>query len=173
MAFFRQLGAYSQGSERFDPALYSPERSHPVNLISKTVAIGLIVVAGAAVAKEGVTNPTVKARMDTMQVIRQNTGILGDMAGGKTAFDAEAALAAKTALASAAGEIAARFEPQETDPVAEARPEIWTNWDDFVTKAEALVTAAEAVDASSLDGVRAGMGGIGGSCKACHEAYRM
>ena len=81
--------------------------------------------------------------------------------------------AAKAALAAAAADIAAKFEPQATDPATEAKPEIWTNWDDFVAKADALKVAAEAMDASSLDSVKAGMGAIGGSCKACHSVYRM
>lgn len=144
-----------------------------MNRISRTLALSLIVLGGAALAKEGVTNPVVKARQDTMAAISMNTKVLGDMAGGKTAFDAAAAAAAKTALAAAAAEIPARFQPQETDPVTEAKPEIWTNWADFVAKAEALATAAEALDAATLDGVKAGMAGVGGACKACHSVYRL
>lgn len=124
-------------------------------------------------AKDGVTNPVVKARMDNMQVIRTNTGTLGDMAQGKTVFDAAAATEAKTALAAAAAEIVKAFEANEDDPVSEATPKIWENYADFTAKAEALVAAAEAADTSSLDGLRKGMGAIGGSCKACHEGYRL
>ncbi|MBD3765403.1 MAG: cytochrome c [Rhodobacterales bacterium] len=141
--------------------------------ISRTLALSLIVLGGAALAKEGVTNPVVKARMDTMSTIAMNTKVLGDMAGGKTAFDAAAATAAKTALAAAAAEAPAKFQPRETDPVSVAKPEIWTNWADFVAKAEALATAAEALDTSTLDGVKAGMPAVGGSCKACHSVYRL
>lgn len=136
------------------------------------IAAALTLSVGAAAAKDGVTNPVVKERMDLMQTIRVNTGTLGDMAGGKTAFDAAKATEAKAALAAAAGQIVARFTPEEDDPVAEGRPEIWMMFDDFTKKAEALVTAAEAVDVASLDGIKAGMGAIGGTCKACHEAYR-
>ncbi|MDR5653284.1 c-type cytochrome [Ruixingdingia sedimenti] len=142
--------------------------------IHMTLALSLALSAGTALfAKEGVTNPTVKARQDTMQTIRRNTAVLGDMAGGKTAFDPAAAAAAKAELAAAAAEIPVKFEPQEGDPKSEAKPEIWTGWDDYVQKAEALVAAAEAVDTASLDGVRAGMGAIGGACKSCHETYRL
>lgn len=136
------------------------------------IAAALTLFAGSATAKDGVTNPVVKERMDLMQMIRASTATLGDMAGGKTAFDAQAAMVAKTALAAAAGQITAKFQAEEDDPVAEGRPEIWMMFDDFTTKAEALVTAAEAVDVASLDGIKAGMGAVGGTCKACHEAYR-
>lgn len=141
--------------------------------VTKSLIVGLVLVAGVAMAKEGVQDPTVKARMDLMGTIGMNTKVLGDMAGGKAEFDAAAAQAAKDALVAASAEIAAKFEPQATDPVAEAKPEIWTNWDDFVKKATALNTAATALDPSSLDTVKAGMGAIGGSCKDCHTSYRM
>ena len=139
----------------------------------KTIALSLVFVAGAAAAKDGVTNPVVKARMDTMQAVRANVAILGDMAGGKTAFDAAAAKTAQAALAAAAASATEKFKPQETDPVSEAKPEIWTNWDDFAAKADALSKAAAALDPSSLDTVKAGMGAVGGTCKACHSVYRM
>ncbi len=138
---------------------------------AKTLALGLALVAGAAIAAEA-TDPTVKARQELMDVIGMNTGILGKMAGGETPFDAAAAEAAKTALATAASEIAAKFEPQADDPKSTAKAEIWTNWEDFVAKGNALQTAAEALDASTVEGVQAGMGAIGGSCRACHTDYR-
>lgn len=144
-----------------------------MKLMTKGLIAGLILVAGVAVAKEGVQDPTVKARMDLMGTIGMNTKILGDMATDRTAFDAAAAQAAQAALVAASADIAAKFEPQATDPVAEAKPEIWTNWDDFVAKGEALNAAAVALDPSSLDGVKAGMGAIGGTCRDCHSLYRM
>ena len=66
-----------------------------------------------------------------------------------------------------------KFEKAGVDPASESKPEIWTNWDDFVKKANDLNAAATALDASTLEGVQAGMGAIGGACKACHTAYRM
>ena len=55
-----------------------------MTLANKLLAIPLIVaaLAGAALAKEGVQNPAVKARMDAMATIGANTKVLGDMAGG-------------------------------------------------------------------------------------------
>lgn len=144
-----------------------------MKLVTKSLIAGLILVAGVAVAKEGVQDPTVKARMDLMGTIGMNTKVLGDMATDKVAFDAAAALAAKEALVAASADIAAKFEPQATDPVAEAKPEIWTNWDDFVAKAGTLNAAATALDPASLEGVKAGMGAVGGTCRDCHSTYRM
>lgn len=144
-----------------------------MTVMKKSLIAALVLLAGTAVAKEGVQDPTVKARMDLMSTIGMNTKVLGDMATDRTAFDATAAQAAKAALMAASADIAAKFEPQATDPVSEAKPEIWTNWDDYVAKANALNAAATAIDASSLDTVKAGMGAIGGSCRDCHSTYRM
>lgn len=141
--------------------------------VSSLIAVALIATGAAAFAEGEAADPTVKARMDLMKTIGMNTKVLGDMAGGKAAFDAAAAGMAQAALAAAAAEIPARFEPQASDPASEAKPEIWTGWDDFVTKAGALKTGAEALDPATLEGVQAGMAGVGGACKACHTAYRM
>lgn len=144
-----------------------------MKMLSRTLALGLIVAGGMAFAEGEASDPTVKARQEIMKTIGMNTKVLGDMAGGKADFDAAAAEAAKAAMIAAAAEVAVKFEMQADDPASEAKAEIWSNWDDFVTKADALGAAAEALDPSSLEGVRAGMGGIGGSCKGCHSLYRM
>ena len=141
--------------------------------LSKIIAATLVIgTAGFAFAKDGVQDPTVKARMDLMGTIAMNTKVLGDMAGGKADFDATAAAAAKAALMAAAADIPVKFEPEVDDPVSEARPDIWMNWDGFAEDAGNLAAAAGAIDVASLDGIKAGMGAIGGSCKGCHTDFR-
>lgn len=143
-----------------------------MKLLTKTILVGALVIAGAAFAKDGVQDPTVKARMDLMGTIAANTKVLGQMAGGEAAFNADAAATAKANIAAAAAEIPAKFEPQATDPVSDAKPDVWTNWADFMTKSETLLAQTEALDTSSLESVQAGMAGIGGACKACHSVYK-
>lgn len=143
-----------------------------MRFVAKALIVSLTLTAGVAIAKEGVQDPTVKARMDLMATIGQNTKTLGDMAGGKAAFDASAAEAAKAALIAAAAEIPAKFEPEADDPVSEARPDIWMNMEGFVAKAKGLQDAVGAIDVSSLESVQAGMGNVGGACKSCHTDFR-
>jgi cytochrome c556 len=143
-----------------------------MKFLTKSLIVAIALTGGVAIAKEGVQDPTVKARMDLMGVVGKNTKVLGDMANGSAAFDASAAAAAKAALIAAAAEIPAKFETEADDPVAEARPDIWMNWDGFVERATALQTAAEAVDVATLAGIQAGMGAIGGSCRDCHTDFR-
>ena len=139
-----------------------------------TAAMLLLAATGplAALAQEA-TDPNVQARQALMRTIGQNSKVLGDMASGQAGYDAAAAEAAKAALAAAAAEIPARFEIQgAADPESTALPEIWTNWDDFVAKGQALEAAVNAADVSSASAIQASMGGIGGACSACHRAYR-
>ena len=143
-----------------------------MKFISKTIVAGLILTAGVAFAGKS-TDPDAMARQTLMGTIGMNTKVLGEMAGGKVAFDAAAAEAAKAALADAASKIAATFEPQGTDAESKAKPDIWTNWDDFVAKADALNKAAVAMDATTVEGIGAGMAGVGGACKDCHSKYQL
>ena len=140
----------------------------------KAVVIGAVLISGAAFAKGDRTDPNAKARSDLMRVVGQNTGILGDMAGGKTPHDAAAAEAAKAALIEAAGQIETAFKDQgAADPASEAKPEIWANWEDFLANAKMLGDAAGAMDVSSAETIGAGMGALGGACKDCHTDFRV
>ena len=140
----------------------------------KAAVIGAILIAGAAFAEGDRTDPNAKARSDLMRVVGKNTGILGDMAGGKAAYDAAAAEAAKAAIVEAAGMIEATFKDQgAADPASEAKPEIWANWDDFLADAKALGDAAGAMDVASAETIGAGMGALGGACKDCHTEFRV
>lgn len=143
-----------------------------MKLVKSMMIVGLIAASGVALAKEGVQDPTVKARMDMMGSNGQNTKILSDMAGDKAAFDADAAAAAKAALMANAADIPAKFEAEADDPVSEARPDIWMNWESFTAKAKDLENAAAALDVATLDSLKAGMGAIGGACKSCHTDFK-
>ncbi|MBE2275039.1 MAG: cytochrome c [Rhodobacteraceae bacterium] len=142
---------------------------------AKIVLVTLAVVGSVAVAyaKGERTVPEAMARAQLMDDVRTNMGVLGGMAEGKVAFDAAAAAAARDALIADADKISEAFAVQGADdPASEAKPEIWTDWDAFLVKAGGLKSAAEAVDTTSLDTVKAGLGGLGGACKACHQTYR-
>lgn len=139
---------------------------------TKVLAASLALMAGVAFAGVEATDPLVIAQKDLMKSFGGAAKTLGGMASGEVAFDAAAAEAAKAVLLTGSADIAVKFEKAGVDPASEALPEIWTNWDDFLVKAKGLTDAATALDASSADGIKAGMGGVGGSCKACHTTYR-
>ena len=85
----------------------------------------------------------------------------------------DAAEAAKAALIAAAADIPVKFKDPATDPKSTAKPEIWTNWDEFAEYAGKLDAVATAMDASALEGVRAGIDSTGKSCGDCHTEFRI
>jgi cytochrome c556 len=142
-----------------------------MKLSSQTLFLALIVAGGVALA-EGAVDPDVKARQELMAANGAAMKTLGGMASAKIAFDATAAEAAKQVLiANAAGTLVV-FKNQASDPASHASNAIWTAWDDFTAKSGDMGKAAEALDATSPEGIAAGLGAIGGTCKACHTAYK-
>jgi len=145
-------------------------------MMSKT-ALALAVTlatAGMVLAHSGVKNAAVKARMEGMGTIADNTKILGGMAKGALPFDAAQAQGAARALMAEAVRIPALFEAAESDPKSEALPGIWTNWDDFSAKARGMEAAARAMDGiETLKALQGAMPALGQSCKACHKDYRI
>ena len=142
-----------------------------MKLSPQSVFLALILVGGVALA-EGAVDPDVKARQDMMAANGAAMKTLGGMASAKIAFDATAAEAAKQVLiANAAGTLVV-FRNQASDPAGHASNSIWTAWDDFSAKAGDMGTAAAALDTTSAESVAAGLGAIGGTCKACHTAYK-
>lgn len=142
-----------------------------MKLSPQSVFLALILVGGVALA-EGAVDPDVKARQDLMAANGAAMKTLGGMASAKIAFDTTAAEAAKQVLiANAAGTLVV-FKNQASDPAGHASNSIWTAWDDFSAKAGDMGTAAAALDTTSAESVAAGLGAIGGTCKACHTAYK-
>ena len=141
--------------------------------LAKMIVAGLVLMAGVAYAEGTRTDPNSIARGTLMAAQGAAMKVLGGMAGGEMAYDAAAAEAAKAALMATSISIPVVFQPNYTDAASEAKPDVWTNWDDFAAKAKVLNAAAMALDVSSAESIGAGMGAIGGACKDCHTTYRM
>lgn len=142
----------------------------------KELLLGCLIagIGAGAFAHEGVKNPAVKARMHAMMTIGANTKALGRMANGAAPFEAQAARDAASSIAESAGQAPALFRMPETDPVSEARPAIWQNFDDFEAQLIALESAAAraAREMETIDDLRAVLPQIGAGCRTCHRTYR-
>jgi cytochrome c556 len=116
----------------------------------------------------------VKARMDSMEMIRKNTKVIGQMAKGVMLFDAEAARAAALAIAREAALTPDLFKVPADDPKSEAVPAIWENFADFEARLLELrdVALEVAETISQPEDAKRALGSIGGTCKACHTHYR-
>lgn len=144
----------------------------PVHVAGLCFLLGLS--AGAVSAQdEEAKNPAVKARIEAMKSNGQNLKAIADMVQKKAPFDAAKAQQAAATIAETSLKIPALFEAHEMDPVSEAKPEIWSQWSEFVKHAEALTIAARATDASSEAALAASLPRMGGACKSCHDEFRV
>ena len=119
----------------------------------------------------------VKARQAQMQMVGYHTGVLGGIAKGGIPYDSAMVDAAAKNLASLAKMEHATLwlEGSEQGAVdgSRGKAEIWSDAAGFKAKFGDMETAALAmVGAADAAAVGAGMGALGGSCKACHETYR-
>lgn len=135
-------------------------------------ALALALVAGAALAEPEVADPTVKKRVEAMQLLKAQTAVLGDMAAGKVAYDAAKAEEAAAAILATADAIELLYEDRALDPASDALPEIWNNPAEFRQKANRLYKAAMGVDASSAAAIGGSMQALGAACKDCHGRFR-
>ena len=121
----------------------------------------------------------IKARQALMQIQAFNLGILGNMAKGKTEYDAKAASLAAANLVHAVS----IHQPQAWAPGSDnsavkgtrALPALWQNFPDVGAKSKELAAAVEGMNAVAGNGAEAvggAMGRLGAACGACHKAYR-
>ncbi|MEQ9243792.1 c-type cytochrome [Roseovarius indicus] len=156
---------------------------HGIRLFVGLGAAGI--VATHAISQENTDKAiqaAVKARQSQMTLYAFNIGLLGSMAKGEVEYDAEAATAAATNLASLSKLDQSRLWPQGSDAetlgsdTTEALPAIWEEGSDIGDKAMALISAADDMQAAAgdgLDALRGAIGPVGKSCGGCHEDFRL
>ena len=147
--------------------------------IALALACG-VAVAGTAFAGSHAGNPAVTARKAHMQLYSFNLGTLGAMAKGEMEYDAEAASAAASNLASLAslsqrGYWTPGTSSDDLPGESRALPAIWepgsTAGEIGASFAEAAAALA-AVAGDGKDAMAAAMGAVGKGCGDCHKAYR-
>ncbi len=150
-----------------------------MRLMLLAAAAGAVFATIAIAQEEDPFADAVEMRHGLMLQMATEMGKVGAMSKDEVPYDA--ALAGKAAANIAAiasvlsmDQFPAGSEYQKaTDSFA--LPAIWTAQDDFLQKIADLNTAAAAFQAAAgtdLDSLKAGMGGIGGACAACHKVYR-
>ena len=138
------------------------------------IIAGLSMCGTAMYSFASVESDAVKARTQAMSEISDNMRLLGSMLKGKTDFDLDIAKLAIQNIANLAAKAPVLFEIEAIDPHAEAKPEIWSNYDDFVDKAFTLETVAIDASGSLIDqgGLKDVVISLGKTCKSCHSLYR-
>jgi cytochrome c556 len=128
-----------------------------------------------AAANEG----AIKARQGQFQMFALNLGVLGGMAQGRVAYDADTAQEAADNLFHLTRNTQLGMWPQGSDNMAadgtRALPLIWDQNEDFLARYAALQAAAEGMQAAAgtdLATLQGALGGLGGACQACHQQFR-
>jgi cytochrome c556 len=118
----------------------------------------------------------VKERVDLMKRQQKDMTLIGDMAKGKTKFDAAKAAAAAQDLASTTKRIPELFPEGSDGKPSEGLPAIWQEWDRFTGHAKDAEAAANELAAllkdTSGNEWKTGFKKVTNVCKSCHESFR-
>ena len=145
-------------------------------LIVLASVLGLF-AADAAQAQFRKPQDAIEYRQSAMFLIGQHFGRVAAMAKGSVPFDAKAAADNAALLVTLSKLPFEAFGPgTETGEDTAAKPEIWKETDKFKKDAEdfqaAVVKLNAAAAGGKLDEIKAAVGAVGKSCKACHDAYK-
>lgn len=141
--------------------------------------VGLTLAAPGFAAKDPLEK-AIKARQGEMQLRAFNAGPLFGMAKGKIEYDAELAakLAGNLKLLLELDNGRAWAQGSDTDNYkgkTTALPKIWTTYPEigeYGKKYAAAVNDLAAVAGNGVDGLKSAIGGLGKSCKGCHDEFR-
>jgi cytochrome c556 len=143
----------------------------------KRISLGLVFTCIVGIGLALAAADPIKDRKELM---KGNGGAMKTviaMLKGEKPYDAKAAAAAMKAIGGSVDKFLTLFpKGSETGGDTAAKPEIWMNQADFASHGKALKDAAanaETAAAGGADSFKAAMGGVGKSCKGCHEKYRV
>jgi cytochrome c556 len=139
------------------------------------VAAALSGAAGAASAQQK-PEDIIKYRQSALFLMGQHFGPIAAMAQGKLPYDKEAA-ARNAAIVEYMSKLPwDRFPAGSDQGNTKAKPEIWSNMDDFKAKADKMqaevAKLAQVARTGELNALKAQVGDTGKACKACHDEYR-
>ncbi|MBP6678744.1 MAG: cytochrome c [Paracoccus sp.] len=150
-----------------------------MRLILTAAALAAIPLAVLAQDEDPI-HQTIEARQGFYQMLAINMGTLAGMAKGDIAYDEAAATTAAANIEALTkynlpGLFLEGSASGQTSEKTAAKPEIWTNMDDFKSKftglRDAAVGASDAVKGGA-ENVGPVVGKLGAACKACHDVYR-
>ncbi len=119
----------------------------------------------------------IKYRQSAFTVMATHFGRVAGMAAGRVPFDAAAATThAQIAVSMSRLPYAAFGEGTDKGMPNRAKPEVWSQNARFKDLAAKMGAEMDKLDAAaktgSLDAIKAAVGGVGASCKACHDDFR-
>jgi cytochrome c556 len=143
-----------------------------------TFALTVAAIAFTAPASAQFQKPedAVKYRQSALTVMGTHFGRIGAMANGRVPFDAKSAQDSAHIVATLSSLPWAGFAANTESLKSRAKPEIWKEQAKFKDASEKLVAETAKLEAAAktgnLDTIKTAFGAVGGSCKACHDAFR-
>ena len=148
----------------------------------KRLLVTLVATLGAlaslpAAAQFQKPEDAIKYRQSVYTVMANHFGRIAAMASGKAPFDAKAA-ADNAVIVSDMSRLPFTAFAEGTDKGLpnRAKPEIWKEAAKFKAAGEKMQGEVVKLDAAAksgnLDAIKAAVGAVGGSCKACHDDFR-
>lgn len=142
-------------------------------------AFAAVIAASAIPASAQFAKPedAIKYRQSALFVMQQNFSRVAAMAAGKAPFDAKVA-ADSAAVAEFASRLPWAGFGDGTDKGREnrAKAEIWhdkSKFNEYADKMQQeMAKLSAAAKTGSLDSIKGAVGGVGSSCKTCHDAFR-
>lgn len=139
-------------------------------------AVAALALAAPAMAQFAKPEDAIKYRQSALFVMQQNFGRVAAMAAGKAPFDAKLAAESADVAAYMSKLPWAGFVEGSDKGNTKAKPQIWTEkakFNEYAEKMQAEMTKLDAAaKTGNLDSIKAAVGAVGGSCKACHDAFR-
>ena len=146
------------------------------SLTISAAALAGLATALPAAAQFAKPEDAIKYRKSAMFMEVTHFGRIFAMANGRVPFDAKVVAENAEILAAVSKWQFAGFVDGSDKGDTKAKPEIWTEMDKFREKAgksqEDVVKLNAAAKTGNLDAIKAAVGAVGQSCKACHDAYR-
>ena len=145
-------------------------------LLAAALAGGLFTALPAA-AQFQKPEDAIKYRQSVFTVMGTHFGRIAAMAQGKVPFDAKVA-ADNAAIVSEMSKLPfhAFVEGSDKGAPTRAKADVWKESPKFKAAAEKMqgeVAKLEtAAKGGNLDAIKAAVGAVGGSCKACHDDFR-
>ncbi len=144
-------------------------------VLAAAAAAGLVTALPAA-AQFQKPEDAIKYRKAAFTVVANHFGRVAAMVNGKVPFDAAAVQANADIVATVSKLPYAGFIEGTSNGETKAKPEIWTEQDKFKAAAskmqEEVVKLNTVAKSGNIDQIKAAVGDVGKSCKACHDNYR-
>lgn len=131
-------------------------------------------VASEETASETAVADPITARQEAFKKVGSAMESIGGMLKGEVAFDAEQFKTFVANMQQASEEAFQNFG--EGTQGGNAKDELWANKADFDKGAEemkaAIAALNEAAQTGNKEAIGPAVGAVGGTCKACHEAFK-